>query len=301
MNPNLLTETYLFLPLGIWGRIILMVIMFTMGLSLTVDDFRTLVRKPTGMATGLVLQLVALPIVGFMLAAGLAPSPVIAVSLVILCASPGGPPSNLLAFFARGDVALSIALTALSSLATVVTIPLVVNLALSTFMGSSPGLELPVLPTMIQVFGLTGVPMLLGMAVFGLFPAVARRIQQPLSRVGLVVLVVIFGMFSHAMWATLPQMLAEAGPLSALLLGLTLALGYYGAKAMGLGAPQRRTIAIEVGLQNCLLGFVISFLLLKRPELAIVPLVYLVVMNIGLLAYVLVLRVTGPQRAAADR
>jgi len=300
MPSNLLSETYLALPLSIWGPLILMLIMFTMGLSLTLDDFRAIGRRPAGMFAGLVLQLVALPLVGFALAAGMAPTSVVAVSLVILCASPGGPPSNLLTFLAHGDVALSISLTAVSSLVTVVTVPLLVNLALTTFAEAGTELALPVLPTMIQVFGLTGVPMLLGMAVFRFAPKLARRIQGPLSRGGLIALIGIFAMFCHAMWGALPQMIESAGPLSIVLLVVTLGMGYYGAKAVGLDATQCRTVAIEVGLQNCLLGFVIAFIILERPEYAVVPLVYLVVMNAGLLVYVVYAHFTYAKRSTAS-
>jgi len=287
MPEDLLSTTYLALPLGVWGRMVLMAIMFTMGLSLTLDDFKAIVRRPAGVLTGLTLQLVVLPLVGFGLAAGMAPSSVVAVSLVVLCVSPGGPPSNLLTFIARGDVALSVSLTATSSLLTVVTIPFIVNLALRTFMGAEVALTLPVLPTMLQVFVLTGIPMLLGMVVFRFAPAWARRAQRPLSQLGLLVLVGIFAMFCHAMWPALPEMIESAGPLSVVLHALTLLVGYYGARLMRLGPAQCRTIAIEVGLQNCLLGFVIAFSLLRQPGLAVVPLVYLVVMNVGLLGYVL--------------
>lgn len=299
MSADLLSSTYAGLSLGTWGRMILLLIMFVMGLSLRWRDFMLVFRWPRAMLTGLFLQLVALPAIGFALAATVAPSASIAVGLVLLCVSPGGPPSNLLAFLARGDVALSVSLTAVTSLVTVVTIPVLVNLGLQWF-GSGAGLvSLPALPAMVQVFGLTGVPMLLGMLVLRLAPGRAPRLQRQLSRVSLVVLVAIFAMFCHAMWPWLWDMCEQAGLLAVVLHMGTLALGYFGAKLVGLPAPQCRTIAIEVGLQNCLLGFVIAFSMLRRPELAVVPMVYLVVMNVGLLAYVIHARWAHSRHAEA--
>jgi len=286
MNDDLLITSYGPLPLGAWGGVVLVLIMFSMGLALRWRDFAMVFRRPRAMVTGLVLQLVLLPGLGFALAWVAAPTPAIAVGVVLLCVAPGGPPSNLLSLLAYGDVALSVSLTAVASLVTVFTIPVLVNVGLHVFSVGDASISMPVLPSMVRVFGLTGVPMLLGMAFLRYGPSWAPRIQTYVSRGAFVMLVVIFGMFCHAMWPSLGQMLAEAGWIAVALHGSTLALGYYGAKAMGLGPKQRRTIAIEVGLQNCLLGFVIAFTMLGRAELAVVPMVYLLVMNAGLLVYV---------------
>ncbi|MEX1366269.1 MAG: bile acid:sodium symporter family protein [Nannocystaceae bacterium] len=286
MNEELLTSSYGPLPLGAWGGLILIVIMFAMGLSLRWRDFGLVFARPRAVLTGLALQLVVLPLLGFALASGMAPNSAVAIGIVLLCVAPGGPPSNLLTFLAHGDVALSVSLTAVSSLVTVFTIPLLVNLGLAVFGDGSATVSLPVVPSMARVFGITGVPMLLGMAVLRYAPGWAGRIQRPLTRASFVVLIVIFSMFCHAMWPWLGQMLEDAGVVALTLHVVTLGLGYFGAKAMGLRAGQCRTIAIEVGLQNCLLGFVIAFTMLGRAELAVVPMVYLVVMNVGLLVYV---------------
>jgi BASS family bile acid:Na+ symporter len=130
MESNFLTAV--FLPLALF------IIMLGMGLGLTLKDFQRVLVEPKAVILGLIAQLILLPVVGFMLAGVFPLSPELAVGLVIISACPGGATSNLMTYLARGNVALSITLTAISSLMTVLTIPLVINLAMQTFGGEKP-------------------------------------------------------------------------------------------------------------------------------------------------------------------
>jgi bile acid:Na+ symporter, BASS family len=144
--------TAVFLPLALFA------VMLGMGLGLRIEDFTRVLVYPKAVVVGLLAQLVMLPILGFALASIFPLTPELAVGVMILAACPGGPTSNLLTYLARGNVALSITLTAMSSLITVFTIPLVVNLAMETFLGEATPLSLPVGATVLQIAVITLIP-----------------------------------------------------------------------------------------------------------------------------------------------
>ncbi len=159
--------TAVFLPLALF------IIMLGMGLGLTGDDFRRVLIEPKAVLIGLTAQLIMLPLVGFLLV-GLFPlSPELAVGVIVLSACPGGPTSNLVTYLVQGNVALSITLTAISSLITVFTIPLVVNFAMQSFMGGAVALQLPFLSTVVQIAVITLIPVALGMALHRFLPEFA--------------------------------------------------------------------------------------------------------------------------------
>ena len=143
----------------------LIVIMLGMGLSLTFKDFRRVILYPKAIFVGLVNQLILLPLIGFGVASTLNLSPEIAVGIMILAACPGGPTSNLISHLAKGDLALSVTLTALSSLITILTIPFIVNFALSHFLEQGQLVELNILETIAQIFIIVVVPVTVGMLI----------------------------------------------------------------------------------------------------------------------------------------
>src|SRR5688572_2729251 len=166
MQSSLLTTLLLPLALG--------VIMFGLGLGLTLDDFRRVARYPRAVLLGLFLQTGVLPWVAFALALLFRLSPELAVGLMLLAASPGGATANIYSHLAHGDVALNITLTAINSLLAVVTLPLVVNFALAQFMGADQALPLQ-FGKVLQVFAIVLVPVLIGMWMRSRFPAFAQR------------------------------------------------------------------------------------------------------------------------------
>lgn len=155
MESNFLTAV--FLPLALF------IIMLGMGLGLTIKDFKRIWIEPKSVLIGLMAQLIMLPMIGFLLANMLPLSPELAVGVIILAACPGGPTSNLMTYLIQGNVALSVTLTAISSVVSVFTIPLVVNLAMKTFMQETVMLQLPFLKTVVQIAVITIIPVTLGM------------------------------------------------------------------------------------------------------------------------------------------
>ena len=267
--------TTLILPIA------LAVIMLGMGMGLEPADFRRIGQQPKAALVGLVGQLVLLPMVGFALALLLPWSmPAFAVGLVILACSPGGATSNLFTFLARGDVPLSISLTAVSSVVSVITLPILVNLGLATLMDRSATVRLPILESILQIVAITLVPVAIGMWIRRRFPAAAAR-SEPTVRVlsGVLLAIVVVGALARERAIVLDGFV-QVG-LGALLLNLsTMAIGWAIAAAARLRRPQRVTIAIEVGIQNGTLAIAIasSPLMLNSPDMALTPAIYSLIM-----------------------
>ena len=145
--------------------LILAFMMATMGMSLTIADFKRVLVYPKAVAVGTVGQLILLPLLGFAVASLFPLSPEMAVGIMLLAACPGGVVSNVLNHLARGNTALSVTLTAVSSVATLVTIPLIVNFGLTQFMTEGSEVALPVLDSMLRLFLIILVPVSIGMAI----------------------------------------------------------------------------------------------------------------------------------------
>lgn len=271
-------------------------IMVAMGMSLVVDDFRRLASEPRAVLTGLGCQLVVLPALGFAVAAVFPLEPLYAVSVVLLTASPGGTTSNLIVHVADVDRALSITLTALSNVAVFVLMPFELGLAQSVFGGPGDGASVPVVTTMVQVAGLTVVPVAIGMAIRARRPAFADRTQD-LGKVlsGAILALVIVGLVVQNWDQVLDEGPAFAPAFVTLNL-LALAAGFLIARAVGLGRSQAVTIGIETGLQNATLAIAIALSILDSAEMAIVPGLYGVWMLVTGFAFALWLR---PARARA--
>jgi BASS family bile acid:Na+ symporter len=275
------------LPLALFA------IMLALGLGLTPADFRRVAAQPRVMAAGLVSQMLLLPAVAFLVALAWAPAPALAVGLMIIAAAPGGVTSNLLTRFARGDVALSVTLTAVTSLAAMVTVPLVVWLALAWFEGAAAAAELSLTRVALSMFGIVAVPVALGMALRAARPGLAARLQGPADRLsGLLFLVVV----AAAIWTerhNIGGYFAAAG-LAALTLNLTMmAIAYWGAAWLGCGRPQRIALSLECGLQNGTLAIAVVAALGLGPTHAAPAAIYSLLMFVTALVFVAVARRGG--------
>mgnify|MGYP002780362436 FL=1 len=260
--------TAVLLPVG------LAIIMLGMGLSLVPQDFLRIFKYPKSVAVGLLSQLIMLPLIGFGIAK-LVPMPnFIAVGLVILALCPGGVTSNLMTFYAKGDVALSVTLTALSSVITVVTIPIFANFVLQHFIGRTTALQLPIGATMLQIFIITIFPIVLGMVVRQILPEFAKRLEKITNKISVVVLAAIIVTLIIREWARLSGFILQAGVGVVLLNTLSMLAGFYIGKLFNLSIPQRICIAIEVGFQNGTLAIAITAGLLNNPDMAVPAAIY---------------------------
>ncbi len=270
MQSNVLTE--LFLPFS------LAVIMFGMGLSLRVEDFKRILIYPKAVGIGLLNQLILLPVLAFGIAKAFQLPPELAVGLMILAVCPGGATSNLITHLAKGDAALSITLTACSSVITVFTIPFLVNYSIGYFIPGGEAQQLEVVGTVVSVLFITLIPVTLGMITLAKAPALAQKWDQPFRKISTVFFVIIVLAAILKERDNLVQYFIEAGP-AALALNLsTLAVSFAMAKWTGLPFRQGLTIAIESGIQNGTLGITIAATLLVNSVMSIPSAIYSLLM-----------------------
>ncbi|NJL48537.1 MAG: bile acid:sodium symporter family protein [Leptolyngbyaceae cyanobacterium SM2_5_2] len=266
--------TAVFLPLALF------VVMLGMGMGLKAEDFTRVLVYPKAVIVGLLAQLVMLPILGFILAWLLPLSPELSVGLMILAACPGGPTSNLLTYLARGNVALSITLTALSSLITVFTIPLVINLSTGTFMGQTTTLKLPFLTTILQIAVITLIPVAIGMALHRYLPRFAARAEGGVKWLSFFLLGLIIAGLLIQQRDNVMGFFAQVGLATLALNLIAMAVGYVIGLSTRLERSNVTAITLEVGLQNGTLAIAIASAptLLNQPTLAIPAAIYSLLM-----------------------
>lgn len=253
-------------------------IMMGMGLSLVTNDFKRVVKYPKAVAIGLTNQLLFLPLVGFALATFMSLEPEYAVGVMLLVLCPGGTTSNLFTYLAKGDVALSVTMTAIASVITVFTIPIVLSFSLVYFMGAGSEFQLPVAKTMISLIALTILPVSIGMLIKRYAASFADKAQVMVSRFGVIFLSFLVIFLSYVQRDIIVEALIATGPVSLILNVSTMALGYYTSKWFGLNPEQRRSITMEVGLQNSTLSMFMALTLLANYKMSLTPAIYTLIM-----------------------
>jgi bile acid:Na+ symporter, BASS family len=271
MQDSILTAV--FLPLA------LAFIMLGMGLSLTIKDFKNIFVYPKAMILGLTNQLILLPIFGFAIAQLFGLTGALAVGVMILAACPGGATSNLITHLSRGDIALSISLTAVSSFITIITIPIIVNFAIYYF-GEEGSITLPVFETIIQIMGVTVVPVSIGMFLKKRFPILAIKADRPVRVASAVIFSAVLIAAILKERDSILEFFILTGPGMLSLNLLSLVVGFFLATVFLLPKRQRLTISIESGIQNGTLGIMIAATLLKNSEMTIPIAIYSLIMFI---------------------
>ena len=261
--------------------IALAAVMLGLGLGLEREDFRRILRDPKAVTAGTLAQVVALPLIALLIVRLVPMSPLIAVGLIVLALCPGGPSSNLITYLARGDVALSVTLTAVSSLITVFTIPLLANLAVRQILGTEAAINLPVGGTMLSIALITLVPIALGMVVRQRLPAAAAALEKQVSRLAVALLVLIILALLIREAANVPGFVLRAGLAVVLLNGFGILAGGLIGRLLGLPRGQCSCLAIEVGMQNATLALAITAGLLGSPEMAVPAALYGLVMYLS--------------------
>lgn len=278
--------------------IILVTIMFGMGLSLTVADFERVVTFPKAAIVGLFGQLALLPAIAFALALLLDAPPAIAAGGMLLAACPGGVTSNGYVFVSRGDVGLSVTLTAVASVVTIFTIPLITSFGLGYFYEAGDVPQLPALRIIRRLIELTALPVIAGMLVRHLWPQTALRGVEFMRRISLLLLIVIIVSATMSSLDKILEYLPRAGLLAACMNLISMTAGYWLARTAALPRIQARTITFEIGVQNLAMALLIAITILERPELSILAVVYAFVMKIS--ALILVYRWRGSNQLEAQ-
>ena len=254
----------IFLPIS------LAIIMFGMGLNLVIADFIRLFTYPKAVFVGLLNQLVFLPFIGFSIIFLFDLNLSMAIGIMILSLCPGGPTSNLITQVARGNIGLSVTLTALASLITVFTIPIILSKAIAYFTGDTAVvIELPILETMLQILLITVIPISIGMLIRKRNEGFSLRMERPMRIASTVLFIVIFLLVMIANKEDLIESMKEVG-LATLLLNIsTMGLGYLTSKFFGITGKSQISITIESGIQNGTLAFVIATTILNNVEMGL--------------------------------
>jgi BASS family bile acid:Na+ symporter len=256
----------------------LIVIMLGMGLSLQLNDFKRVFVYPKAILIGLLNQLIILPLIGFALVSAFSAKPEVAIGIMILAACPGGPTSNLLSHLAKGDIALSVSLTAISSLITIITIPFIVNFALIQFLAEGQIIQLNIVETIIQISVIIVIPIITGMAVRRYKEAFAIKMEKPVRKASAIVIVLVILGIVIKENRNILFYFQEAGLIALSLNAATMFVGYYSAKIFKIKNQQAISISIESGIQNGTLAISVAVILLGSSAFSIAPMIYSLLM-----------------------
>ncbi len=268
------------------------IIMLGLGLNLTVADFKRVGKHPKAAFIALACQLVILPALCFGLVLLFQLPPVLAVGMMLLAASPGGSTANLFSHLFRGDVALNISLTAINSVISVFTLPLVVNLSIAYFMpgGGQVGFQFA---KALEVFAIVLIPVAIGMLVRAWKPEFARRMDRPVRIASIVILVIVV---AGAVAANLDILLANVGALAGIVVVfcvLSLTIGFFVPRLFGVERDQSIASAFEIGLHNATLAIVIAQTALGNVEMSLPGAIYGVFMFFLATAFGFIVRGRG--------
>ena len=266
---------------------ILTLLMFDLGLALRFEDFGRVFRHPWPIAVALVGQLIFLPAIALGLAWFLKLPPVFFIGLVLIACCPGGSSSNVFSKLAGGDVALSVTLTALSSIITLFTIPFIMTWA-TRLVGESVGITLPVGNLIKQNLVLMLLPVLLGIGLHYAWPKAAEKTDKVLTKLAFPLLLVLITVFYIQHRHTILDNIGILGLCVTALILLAIGLSSLLSRLVRNSAQQRRTVIIEVGMQNAAQAISIasSPLIFANDTMAIPAILYSLMMNIVLLTYV---------------
>ena len=252
--------------------IALAIIMFGLGLDLTLDDFRRVGRHPRAVATALACQLLLLPAICFGLVVLFDLPPLLGIGMMLLAASPGGTSANLFSHLFRGDVALNITLTAINSVVALVTLPLVTSLAIAYY-DREGDVALPFLEV-VEVFAIVLVPVAVGMLVRAFRPAFAARMDRPVRIGSAVILAVLVIGILVDQRAQVAGYLAQVGAVTALFCAISLVVGYVVPRAAGVREAQAVASSMEIGVHNATLAIFVAVEVLDVVEASVPAAVY---------------------------
>ncbi|MBT7377936.1 MAG: bile acid:sodium symporter family protein [Candidatus Marinimicrobia bacterium] len=248
-----------FLPLS------LVFIMFSLGLGLSIEDFKNVIKEPRAFSIGLINQMVLLPLFAFTIITIFNITNELAVGMMILACCPGGVTSNVITKLAKGDTALSISYTAVISIATVFTLPLIVGFSMQYFMGENAP-EINIFALGLTMFLVTALPVGLGLLVHSKFRNFTHSFEPKAGRISTILFVVILIGALTSEWDTFISNLSILGPTIITLITVMIIIGYSSSRLFKMNKKQAITIAIESSIQNATVGITIGNLILSQAS-----------------------------------
>ena len=276
--------TDVFLPLA------LAFIMFALGLGLTGADFLRVLKQPKDFFIGAVSQIVLLPIIAFVLINIWPISPELAIGVMIIAAAPGGVTSNILTSFAKGDVALSISLTAIISLLSVITIPFIVVTSLNLLNAENLFNDISLISMALNMFLIVTVPVIIGMLFRRFASNVASKFETIAKKVSAALFVIVLLGAILAEKENVVSYFAQAGLITLILNIIMMIVAFYLAQLLGSGIAQKKCIAIECGLQNGTLAIFVATSLFGGGIYVIPAATYSLIMFVTSLIFVFIVR-----------
>jgi len=249
----------------------LALIMLGLGASLTTNDFARVVKNPKEFLIGLICQLVVLPIVGYLLIIILKTPIELALGVMLIAAAPGGVTSNVLTKFADGDVALSISLTAVTSLISIVSVPFVVFLSIDLFDIDYVSKEISMIGISLKMFGVVTVPVIIGMLIRKFADDLIMRNMKIIEKSSIILFIIVFVAIYIEEWDSIIMFLTTAGTIALTLNIVMMIIGFYVAKIFATGVAQQRCISLECGLQNGTLAVFVGIQLFGQDMSYMVP------------------------------
>ena len=269
----------------------LALIMLALGASLTIKDFTRVFLNPKEFFVGLICQLVVLPIVGYLLIIILKTPIELALGVMLIAAAPGGVTSNVLTKFADGDVALSISLTAFTSLISIVSVPYIVFLSIDLFDITYVEKEVSMLGISLKMFFVVTVPVIIGMIIRKIFNKFIENNMRNIERISIILFCVVFIAIYVEEWDSILMFITTAGTVSFALNISMMVIGYYIAKFFASGVAQQRCISLECGLQNGTLAVFVGTQLFGQDMTYMVPTAaYALIMMLTSVIFVFIVR-----------
>ena len=269
--------------------ICLAIIMFSLGLGLTINDFLRVIKYPKNFLVGFICQVILLPIIAFILINLITLTPEIALGVMIIAAAPGGVTSNVLTKFANGDVALSVSLTAIVSLISIATVPFIVFYS-ANFLEIEILKEITMSSIAIKMFFVVTAPVLLGMIIRKLKQDLVMAYESLFQKISIILFLIVFTAIWVEEWGEIMSFIKTAGLISIILNMTMIIIGFYVAKFLVSGIAQRKSISLECGLQNGTLAVYVAVQLFDQKVYLVPSAAYVLIMFVTSIFFVLLVR-----------
>ena len=268
----------------------LALIMLSLGMNLTIQDFLRVLKVPKDFLVGFICQMILLPIIAFALIKLLNTPIELGLGVMLIAASPGGVTSNILTKFANGDVALSISLTAIISLVSIISVPFIVFLSINILNIDYVSKEISMLSISLKMFFVVTIPVIIGMLARHFAVNFIKKNVLVIQRISVALFIMIFISIYIEEWDNIVRFITEAGLIALILNIIMMIVGFYVAKFFATGVAQQRCISLECGLQNGTLAVFVGTQLFDEMLYLVPTAAYALVMMVTSLIFLFIIK-----------